>query len=48
MEAESMLLADQPLVPIYWYIGKVLVGEQVKGWIDAPLGTPMTRWLSLD
>lgn len=48
MEAESVLMADQPLVPIYWYIGKVLVAERVKGWIDAPLGTPMTRWLSLD
>lgn len=48
MDAEAMLLADQPLLPIYWYIGKVLVGERVKGWQDAPLGTPMTRWLSVN
>lgn len=48
LDAEAMLLGDQPVVPIYWYIGKVLVAERVKGWIDAPLGTPMTRWLSLD
>lgn len=47
MDAEAMLLADQPLVPIYWYIGKVLVAERVQGWVDAPLGTPMTRWLSI-
>ncbi len=46
--AEGILLADQPLVPIYWYIGKVLVAERVQGWLDAPLGTPMTRWLSVD
>ncbi|UCG73846.1 MAG: peptide ABC transporter substrate-binding protein [Chromatiales bacterium] len=48
LDAEGLLLADQPLVPIYWYIGKVLVAKRVKGWLDAPLGTPMTRWLSLD
>jgi oligopeptide transport system substrate-binding protein len=46
-DAEQMLLADQPLLPIYWYVGKVLVAERVQGWMDAPLGTPMTRWLSL-
>lgn len=48
LQAESMLMADQPLLPIYWYIGKVLVADRVEGWLDAPLGTPMTRWLSLD
>ncbi len=47
-EAEAMLMADQPLLPIYWYVGKVLVAERVQGWIDAPLGTPPTRYLSLD
>ena len=47
LEAETTLLADQPILPIYWYISKVLVAPRVQGWQDAPLGTPMTRYLSL-
>ncbi|NIN80471.1 MAG: peptide ABC transporter substrate-binding protein, partial [Pseudomonas stutzeri] len=48
LSAEELLLAENPLVPIYWYIGKVLVNPAIRGWIDAPLGTPPTRYLSFD
>jgi len=46
-EAEALMLEDQPVIPIYWYYGKALVGPRVQGWIDAPLGTPPTRYLGL-
>lgn len=46
-DAEAMLLADHPVIPIYWYVSKVLVGPRVQGWVDAPLGTPPTRYLWL-
>jgi len=48
MAGEELLLAEHPLVPIYWYIGRVLVNPEIRGWIDAPLGTPPTRYLSFD
>lgn len=47
-EAETLMLADQPVIPIYWYYGTALVGPRVQGWIDAPLGTPPTRYLDLE
>jgi oligopeptide transport system substrate-binding protein len=47
-EAETLLLADQPLIPVYWYISKVLVAPRVQGWADAPLGTPPSRYLWLE
>ncbi len=46
-EAEALMLEDQPVIPIYWYYGTALVGPRVQGWIDAPLGTPPTRYLGL-
>ncbi len=47
LTAERMLLKDQPILPIYWYLSKVLVSPRVQGWQDALLGTPPTRYLSL-
>ncbi len=47
IEAEALLLDAQPILPIYWYVSKVLVAPRVEGWIDAPLGTPPTRYLRL-
>jgi len=47
VEAESLLLEAQPILPIYFYVSKVLVAPRIQGWIDAPLGTPPTRYLRL-
>jgi oligopeptide transport system substrate-binding protein len=30
--AESLMLNDQPLIPLYFYVSKHLVGENVHGW----------------
>lgn len=45
--AESVLSADQPMIPIYWYAGRTLVSPRITGWYTARLGTPMTRYLGL-
>lgn len=46
-EAEALVSAEQPLVPIYHYHGKLLLSSRVKGWWDAAIGTPPSRWLSV-
>lgn len=45
--AEAALLVDMPLIPVYHYVGKVLVSPRVQGWYNAPLGTTPSRWLSV-
>jgi len=30
------MLADQPLIPLYFYVAKHLVSPQVRGWRDNP------------
>jgi len=47
-QAEAILQADAPLIPTYYYVDKNLVGTQVQGWVDNPLNTHLTRWLSID
>jgi oligopeptide transport system substrate-binding protein len=32
--AEQMMLADQPLIPLYFYVNKHLVKPRVQGWRD--------------
>ena len=39
MEAERLIAADQPLIPIYYYHGKLLLSPRVQGWWDASIGT---------
>ena len=33
-QAERLMLADHPLLPIYFYVNKHLVKPQVEGWYD--------------
>lgn len=47
MDAERLASADQPLIPIYHYHGKLLLSPRVRGWWDASIGTPPSRWLSV-
>jgi oligopeptide transport system substrate-binding protein len=46
-EAETLMLADLPLIPIYHYVDKNLVSPKVQGWVDNPSNKHRTRWLSL-
>lgn len=47
-KAEVLLLADMPLVPIYFSVNRNLVGLHVKGWTDNVQGIQRTRWLQID
>jgi peptide/nickel transport system substrate-binding protein/oligopeptide transport system substrate-binding protein len=33
-EAEAWLMAESPILPIYYYVSKSLVGARVDGWFD--------------
>ena len=46
-QAERVLLADQPLIPIYFYVNKHLVNPQVRGWYDNVMNVVYSRELEL-
>ncbi len=46
-EAERILLADVPSIPILYYSSRALVSDRVSGWEDNLLDNHATRWLSL-
>jgi oligopeptide transport system substrate-binding protein len=46
-EAEELMIADYPVIPIYFYVGRRLVSPAVQGWIDTPRGQTPSRYLSL-
>jgi oligopeptide transport system substrate-binding protein len=48
LEAETVLSSEVPLIPIYHYQGKVLVAPRVRGWWDGAIGTPPSRFLSVE
>jgi oligopeptide transport system substrate-binding protein len=47
-EAERLVLEDQPLLPIYFYVNKHLVKPEVGGWYDNVLNVVYSKdlWLS--
>ncbi len=46
-EAERVLLADHPVIPIYFYVSKHLVSPLVRGWGDNVLDYHYSQHLSL-
>ncbi|MDX1498419.1 MAG: peptide ABC transporter substrate-binding protein [Woeseiaceae bacterium] len=46
-EAERVLLADHPVIPIYFYVSKHLVSPAVRGWQDNVLDYHYSQHLSL-
>ena len=46
-EAERVLLADHPVIPLYFYVSKHLVSPEVIGWEDNVLDYHYSRHLSL-
>jgi oligopeptide transport system substrate-binding protein len=44
-EAETIMMREAPVIPLYWYVGRRLVSTKVKGWVDTPRGTTPTRYL---
>ena len=47
-EAETLMMQEYPVIPIYYYVGRRLVSPRVKGWIDNPRGTTPTRFLTVE
>jgi len=46
-EAERVLLADHPVIPLYFYVSKHLVSQDVVGWKDSVLDYHYSQHLSL-
>jgi len=46
-EAERVMLADTPLIPIYFYVNKHLVKPQVRGWYDNVMNVTYSKDLGL-
>jgi len=46
-QAETILLKELPVLPLYFYVTKQLVSTKVKGWVDNPFDIHHVRDLSL-
>ena len=46
-EAEREMLADHPLLPLYFYVNKHLVKPEVIGWYDNVMNVVYSRDLAL-
>ncbi|HPF25159.1 MAG: peptide ABC transporter substrate-binding protein [Steroidobacteraceae bacterium] len=47
-EAERLMLAEHPLIPLYFYVNKHLVKPEVRGWYDNVLNVTYSKDLALD
>jgi oligopeptide transport system substrate-binding protein len=45
--AEQIALRDQPVAPIYFFVGRRLVSPQLTGWTDNPRGIHLSRYMSV-
>jgi oligopeptide transport system substrate-binding protein len=46
-EAERVMLADHPLIPLYFYVNKHLVKPEVQGWYDNVMNVTYSKDLAL-
>ena len=46
-EAERVMLADHPVLPLYFYVNKHLVKPYVRGWTDNVMNVQYSKDLSL-
>ncbi len=46
-QAETRLLRDTPVIPLYYYVSRHLVDERVRGYVDNPRDVHLSRYLDL-
>jgi oligopeptide transport system substrate-binding protein len=46
-EAETVALADQPVAPLYWFVGRRLVSPALAGWAHNARGIHLSRFMSV-
>jgi len=46
--AEQVMIADQPLIPLYFYVAKHLVSARVQGWQDNAMNVVYSKQLMKD
>ena len=46
-QAETILLREMPVLPLYFYVTKSLVSPKVSGWVDNPFNVHNARDLQL-
>lgn len=44
---ERLAIADQPFIPVYFFVGARLVNPKVSGWVDHPKAFNLARYLGL-
>ena len=47
-KAEALMMADQPLIPLYYYVAAHLVRPQIRGWTDNPMNIVYAKSLAKD
>lgn len=47
-QAEELAMADDPVIPLYFYINRSLVHPHVKGWTPNPKSANLARFLSVE
>lgn len=47
-QAETLLLRDTPVIPLYYYVSRHLVNPDVRGYIDNPRDIHLSRYLDLE
>ena len=47
-QAETILMQDAPIIPIYDYARRYLVAPHVKGWVTSGRGPTPSRFLYVD
>ncbi len=47
-DAETLVMADQPIAPLYFAVNRNLVRTRVKGWLQNPTDVHPSRYLSVE